>query len=89
MGYDTKYGYISTSKGSIPEDEPVFMIRARDTTSIDVIANYIALCIKAGSPKRHLDLVLNALEEFQKWQNEHRPELKVPASKRHGGMADV
>lgn len=89
MGYDTRFGNVRTQHEDIPEDEPVFMVRARDTLSIDVIATYMMRSIQSGSSKEHLRMVMGALEEFRYWQEHHPEEMHVPDSKRHGGMADV
>jgi hypothetical protein len=89
MGRDRKYGDVSTTEGFIPSDEPVFMLRARDICSVETIAYYLAQCVEAGSPRQHLDLVLDAVDEFRSWQEAHEDDLKVPDSVRHGGMADA
>jgi hypothetical protein len=89
MGYDRKYGDVSTTEGYIPSDEPVFMLRARDVCSVGTIAHYLALSIEAGSSKEHLDLVLDSVDEFRLWRDAHVDDMKVPDSVRHGGMADA
>lgn len=89
MGYDAKYGKITTERESIPADEPVFMIRARDATAMYVLGTYLDNCTKIGSPLEHLHMVLDTVEEFRNWRAEHPELIKIPDSKRHGGMADV
>jgi hypothetical protein len=62
MGYDAKYGTVTTDHGDIPEDEPVIVFRARDTFTPGVLQGYLDMCAAGGSPQRHLDLIRSALE---------------------------
>ena len=82
MGYDAKYGNVTTTHGSIPDDEPVIVFRARDTTTPDLLAYYLMRCVKKGSPKRHLDLIVATIERFRRWQVENPDQVKVPDSER-------
>jgi hypothetical protein len=79
MPVDGKYGRVTLEHGAhIPDDEPVIVFRARDATTVDLLAYYLMRCVKKGSPKRHLDLVTAAVERFRAWQATH--ETKVPDS---------
>ena len=82
MGYDGKYGTITTQFGDIPDDEPVIVFRARDVTTVDLLAYYLMRCIKKGSPQRHLNLIVATVERFKNWQRDHPDEVKVPDSAR-------
>lgn len=82
MGYDRKYGKVTTEHGSIPEDEPVIVFRARDRLSPDVIAYYGSLCVKA-SPDFHQDLVKGTLQAFLDWQRDHPDQVRTPDSEAH------
>jgi hypothetical protein len=82
MGYDRKYGRVVTEHGDIPDDEPVIVFRARDITTKDLLAYYLMRCVKVGSPKRHLDIVVNTLEDFRNWQRNNTSKVKVPDSER-------
>lgn len=44
----TDYGRIQDPSGLIPEDEPVFLIRAKDAVSGDAVRAWADLHIKAG-----------------------------------------
>jgi hypothetical protein len=81
MGYDGKYGKVTTEHGSIPDDEPVIVFRARDTNTRAVLAHYLKLCDQGGSPPRHLRLITEALHKFTHWQELHPDEVRVPDSK--------
>lgn len=75
MAVDGKYGRVTLEHGDIGEDEPVVVFRARDTLLPKLLAYYHLFCMKAGSPKRHLDLIFNDRERVRAWQQENRPKL--------------
>lgn len=82
MGYDNKYGRVTTEHGDIPDDEPVIVFRARDMTTVDLLAYYLMRCVKKDSPKRHLDLIVQTIDTFRTWQAQNRDKVKVPDSER-------
>jgi hypothetical protein len=71
MGYDGKYGRVTTEHGSIPDDEPVIVFRARDVVAPAVLAFYADRCQQAGSPPRHIELINRTLLDFERWQRAH------------------
>jgi hypothetical protein len=78
MAQDGKYGKVTLENGSVPDDEPVMVFRAQDALLPELIAEYIKLCIRAGSPAHHIDLVVARLEEIRDWQKDHK--TQVPRS---------
>ena len=82
MGYDRKYGIVTTAFGDIPEDEPVIVFRGRDSQVPEMLANYLALCRAMGSPERHLRLVTEASDAIVTWQAEHPDRVRTPDSER-------
>lgn len=79
MAIDGKYGRVMLEHGDhIPDDEPVIVFRAKDQTTLKLLAYYMLLCMKAGSPRRHLNLILDTHKTFQQWQALN--ETKVPDS---------
>lgn len=72
MPIDAKYGRVTVENGDIGEDEPVVVFRAQDRLLPQVLAYYHLFCLKAGSPKRHLDAVLTARDAVLTWQQSHR-----------------
>lgn len=73
MGQDLKYGKITTEHGSIPEDEPVFVLRAQDALALFALDAYgetvwMACC----TPGFRAD-VRSAVDSFRKW-----PKKKLP-----------
>lgn len=80
MGYDGKYGKVTTEHGDIPDDEPVIVFRARDIRTRGVLAHYLKLCDEGKSPIRHLRLVSETLARFIRWQEENPDKVRVPTS---------
>lgn len=81
MGYDAKYGHVTTERGTIGKDEPVVVFRAQDALLPKVLIYYHMFCLKAGSPKRHLDLIFSTLRTVQAWQRMNS--TKTPESAEH------
>lgn len=82
MGYDGKYGKVTTEHGDIPDDEPVIVFRARDKLLPQVLTRYKALCEQHGSPQRHLDLIQDAVVRISEWQLQHKDQVRTPDSER-------
>jgi len=78
MAIDPKYGKVTLEHGSIGEDEPVIVFRATDKLLPKVLAYYHMFCIREGSPRRHLNMILNARDIVVEWQRKH--ETRVPNS---------
>lgn len=78
MGIDSKYGRVSTERGTIGTDEPVVVFRAQDELLPLLLMDYYNLCEEAGSPKHHLSAILDALTAVHTWQKDNT--TKVPSS---------
>lgn len=78
MGVDGKYGRVTLEHGTIGEHEPVVVFRAQDQLLPLVLQAYRELCVKAGSPQRHLDLIDRTVDEVLVWQAQNP--FKVPSS---------
>lgn len=85
MGHDGKYGRVTTEFGEIPDDEPVIVFRARDVTTDKLLPYYAMLCMKAGSPLRHIQLVFAAHVRFRQWRADNRDKVRMPDSERSRG----
>lgn len=68
MAYDRKYGRVTLQHGNVGDDEPVVVFRAQDKLLPKLLAYYHLFCMKAGSPRRHLDIIMNTRENIEKWQ---------------------
>lgn len=76
MGHDLKYGRISTEKGDIPDDEPVYLLRAQDSAAVAAILAHKLDAQEKGSPLAFLVGVDEAVRSFESWQRGH--ETKAP-----------
>ena len=89
MGFDRKYGVVTTEHGEIPDDEPVIVFRARDALLPKVLAYYRLFCWKAGSPKRHLGLIDDSLLNVETWQRQNPDQVRTPDSERSREWLDA
>lgn len=81
MGYERKYGQVTTEHGDIPADEPVFLLRAQDQSMVAMLDTYLALCSSLGSPQRHLNGIQEAREVVRTWQQDNPGRVKTPQSR--------
>lgn len=80
MAIDHKYGKVTLEHGSIGEDEPVVVFRASDTLLPKLLGYYHLFCLRAGSPKRHLDIILQSREIVMGWQENNPIRTRIPNS---------
>lgn len=80
MGYDRKYGKVTTEFGNIGEDEPVVVFRAQDKTLPQVLAYAMKIAYDVGSPERHLKILQNTIGTVDFWQQENADKVKIPSS---------
>lgn len=78
MPIDSKYGRVQLERGTVGEDEPVFVFRAQDETLPELLAIYRKLCVDRGSPRRHLDSIDQGLHDIARWQQANH--TQVPQS---------
>ena len=83
MARDRKYGKVVLEHGNIGEDEPVVVFRAQDKLLPKILAYYHLFCLKEGSPRRHLNIILNTKEVVEDWQSKNS--VKVPDSESSQG----
>lgn len=55
----------------IPEDEPVFLIRAKDKTGPEAVRAWHGLAKIAGAPEDILNVALDQACRMEAWQFEH------------------
>jgi hypothetical protein len=70
MGFSPKYGKVTTEKGDIPADEPVFLVRAQDMLALELLRYYRLLCLDARTTFAHLDGIVTLSEMFRKWRED-------------------
>ena len=59
---------------TIPDDEPVFILRARDRWAIDALLHYQGLC----EDRDHRVAVERIIEEFDRFADENSGRMKEP-----------
>lgn len=85
MPIDQKYGRVEVERGTIGEDEPVVVFRARDAALLPTLQFYRNVCLEAGSPAHHIDLLGRAMSAVAQWQHDH--DTRVPQSSAHAPSA--
>lgn len=75
-----KYGRITTERGHIPEDEPVFLLRAHDPQALPVLEEYKQRCTDYGSPEEHVLGVDAQIARFANFMAEHPDRMKAPGT---------
>ena len=63
---------------SIPEDEPIFILRAQDEISVETIAGYSELAAEAGADRNFLDGMASVAMQFADWRASNRDRVKIP-----------
>jgi hypothetical protein len=78
---DGKYrlGLVKKSNGeAIPDDEPVFILRARDHNAVAALLLYKDVCIEDGCNDYQMDGVNLAIKLFGDFANQHPDKMKQP-----------
>jgi hypothetical protein len=77
--YKIRGQIINRESGSpIPDDEPIFILRARDVAAVRTLESYRSEAEAAGSPPDHLQAVQLRVEQFRKFSSEHPDRMKKP-----------
>ncbi len=85
--YEIKEGkiYNRQSGEMIPDDEPIFILRARDRKAPSIIAHYAELC----QDPTHKDAVRTRSAQFFNWQECHKDRVKEPDTQRDFGWTSA
>jgi hypothetical protein len=78
VAHDWKYGQVTTERGTIAPDEPVFVIRGRDMSAPDAIDAYASAAALHGADDELVSVVHERAEAMREWQRQHPDSLKVP-----------
>jgi len=62
---------IQDNAGKIPDNEPVFMIRAQDKHAIPILTAYLVLVEQDNGDSSIIEGVRKQLRRMQVWQNEY------------------
>jgi hypothetical protein len=63
---------------TFPADEPLFLLRGKDTAATMGVGAYLGMCARLGSPGAHLQGIEAAVAAMTTWQAENPARLKVP-----------
>jgi hypothetical protein len=70
---------VKTSNGQpVPDDEPLFVLRARDHAAVPTLLAYIEECRRLGTPADRIDALVDVEREFFRYSV--RGAMKVPGS---------
>jgi len=70
---------VKTANGTpIPEDEPLFLLRAKDRLAVDALLSYREICRRDGCTDYQLNGVTDIIEAFQRFAAEHPDRMKQP-----------
>jgi hypothetical protein len=77
MANALKYGQVDIP--GVPNDEPVFVLRAQDVLALPTIAEYRRMAMGAGCERTHLAAIDDVHDAVRGWQNGGN-RVKVPDS---------
>ena len=74
MGYDGKYGKVTTENKVIPEDEPIFILRGQDILACNAVREYAELYFNVtGDYEGYRKIVLQA-RKMELWTTRKIPD---------------
>lgn len=79
MVIDHRYGRITFEDGTVGEDEPVVVFRAKDVSLPKLLAYYIVLCMEAGCQEDYIDSAQDARDRVISWQETNNDRVAVPS----------
>jgi len=62
----------------IPDDEPVFILRAKDRAALGTLYNYLENSRITGSGQEQQKVVLKRIADFATFRSDHQDRVKVP-----------
>lgn len=65
------YNRIQDPKGSIPDNEPVFLIRGQDVVAPDVVEFWATKAHEVGADSRMVEAARQQASRMRQWQAEH------------------
>lgn len=74
MAKELKFGIVNAR--GIPEDEPIFILRAQDRAALQTLTMYEQACLGLSCDREHIEGVRAVRKMFANWQAENP--TKVP-----------
>ena len=65
------YDRIQDPSGKIPEDEPVFLLRAQDTSAPRVVLEWVRVNMELGGDRNLIEAAIKQIARMHEWQREH------------------
>lgn len=70
---------VKTSNGEvIPEDEPLFLLRARDYLAMATLCKYAELCKQDGCNEYQMNGIYEAVANFSVFASNNKDKMKQP-----------
>jgi len=76
MAKSVKYGRLGIA--GIPDDEPVFVLRAKDSVALAAVTMYREMCMLIGCTVAHTDAIQQLLTDFEDWRAAHENQIGFP-----------
>jgi len=70
--------FNTVSGAEIPQDEPLFLLRARDRNAVATLEAYRVLCKESGCNNLHIKGVEQTIRKFQDFADAHPTAMKQP-----------
>ncbi len=68
----------SVLKSARENDEPVFVLRAKDELSKETLLEYLALCMENSCSEEHCLGIVKIIKQFETWQADYFIQVKLP-----------
>lgn len=75
---DTGTPRLVGQDGPVPDDEPLFILRGRDSLAVETLLEYYELAHDRGSALPHLKAITDAVDRFHKFAKDHPERMKIP-----------
>jgi hypothetical protein len=60
------------------EGIPIFVFTAKDTLSVNALAEYYQVCMKEKCTPDHITGIATRIGEFRQWQLRNKSQVKLP-----------
>ena len=70
------YDVIQAPQDMIPEDEPVFLLRAKDVTAPGVVEYWAKVAADFGAKNDIIEAAMRQAQSMRRWQDDH--DAQVP-----------
>lgn len=61
---------------AIPDEEPVFIMRAKDFHAVPTLYGYLSMCLNES----HRQVILDRIQEFDQFRSDYPERMKEPTS---------